>query len=169
MNKKDTQDSNPSTPVDADKVVLHDELLIARYLDILVVEDNVINQLILIKMLEGIGHKIVVATNGQEACDFVAANDFDLIIMDVHMPIMNGIEATTSIRESGNPIPIIGCTADSYADEVIKFKEQGMDDVVIKPVHFQSLLVSINRVMNEDIHTQSDGEKITVPPTLSFT
>lgn len=147
----------------------HDELLIARHLHILVVEDNVINQLILNKMLEGIGHTLLVVSNGQEACSLVAENDFDLIIMDVHMPIMDGIEATLSIRESGNSIPIIGCTADSFEDEVVKFKGQGMDDVVIKPVHLQTLLVSINSVMNEEIHTQRTGEKLTVPPVLNFT
>lgn len=159
--------SKPNISVGANKAK-HDELLIVRLLHILIVEDNVINQLILIKMLEGIGHKLVVASDGQEALDLMAENDFDLIIMDVHMPIMNGIEATISIRKSGNSIPIIGCTADTYTNEVVKFKAQGMDDVVIKPVYFQSLLVSINKVMNEEIHTQSDGEKLIVPPVLNF-
>lgn len=162
------ESSKPSAAVDVNRAVRDDGLQIVRLLHILIVEDNVINQLILIKMLEGVGHKLVVASDGQEACNLVAENDFDLIIMDVHMPIMDGIEATLSIRKSGNSIPIIGCTADSYADQVVKFKTQGMDDVVIKPVHFQSLLVSINMVMNEEVHTQSDGEKLTVPPVLNF-
>ena len=169
MSKEDIEGSKPITAVDVSKAGLYDDLLVGRLLHILIVEDNVINRLILIKMLEGIGHKFMVASDGQEACNLVAENDFDLIIMDVHMPVMDGIEATISIRKSGNSIPIIGCTADSYAEEVAKFKEQGMDDVVIKPVHFKSLLVSINMVMNEEIHTRGDGKKLTVPPVLNFT
>lgn len=169
MNKEDNEGSKSNKAMDVNKAELHDELLITRFLHILVVEDNMINQLILIKMFEGLGHKLVVASDGQEACNLVTENDFDLIIMDVHMPIMDGIEATLSIRKSGNSIPIIGCTADSFVDEVVKFKELGMDDVVIKPVHFHSLLASINMVMNEEIHTHRNGEKLTVLPVLHFT
>lgn len=169
MSKEDIKSPKSIPAVDVIKAGLHDDLLVARLLHILIVEDNVINRLILTKMLEGIGHKFMVASDGQEACNLMVENDFDLIIMDVHMPVMDGIEATISIRKSGNSIPIIGCTADSYADEVVKFKEQGMDDVVIKPVHFQSLLVSINMVMDEEIHTHGDGKKLTAPPVLNFT
>ena len=168
MSKEDIESLKSNVGVDENDVLLHDNVLITRNLDILVAEDNVINQLILIKMLEGVGHKIVVASDGQEACDLVAENNFDLIIMDIHMPIMDGLKATKNIRSAGNSIPIIGCTADSYAEEIVKFKVLGMDDVVIKPVHFMGLLVSINKVMNEAIHTHVDGEKLTVPAVLNF-
>lgn len=149
--------------------VPRDELRTVRLLDILVVEDNEINQLILLKMLEGVGHTVGVASNGQEACSLVAEKNFDLIIMDIHMPIMDGLEATKAIRLTGNATPIIGCTADSFPDEVSRFKVLGMDDIVVKPVHFHSLLTSINAVVGEDIHLHSDGRKLVVPLVLNFT
>ena len=149
--------------------VPYDELLTVRLLDILVVEDNRINQLIVQKMLEGVRHRVEVVSNGQEACSLVAEKNFDIIIMDIHMPIMDGLEATKAIRLTGILTPIIGCTADSFPDEVSNFRALGMDDIVIKPVHFHSLLASINAVLGEDIHSHSDGRKLMVPPVLNFT
>lgn len=151
------------------ETVPDDELLTVRSLHILVVEDNMINQLVLKKMLEGVGHKIEIASNGQEACDFVAEKRYDLIIMDVHMPVMDGIEATKAIRESGSDTPILGCTADTFPDEIDKFKTLGMDGVVAKPIHLHNLLVSINTVVGEEIHLHSDGRKLVAPLELNFT
>ena len=147
----------------------NDELKTTRKLDILIVEDNVINKLIITKMLIGVGHSIEVTTNGKEACDLLSHKSFDLIIMDVHMPVMDGLEATQIIRASGNDIPILGCTADSYSGDINKFKAFGMDDVVIKPIHLGILLFSINRVMGEDLHRQIEDEMLMPSKTNNST
>ena len=141
-------------------------ILTARPLQVLVAEDNTINQIIILKLLEGVGHIVEIVENGQEACDAVTQGVFDLIIMDVHMPVRNGLEATKSIRTSGNSIPIIGCSADSFPDQVDSFLQVGMNDIVVKPVHRQSLLISINKVMDEEIHKSADGG--TLKPIIQF-
>ena len=140
-----------------------------RPLNILVAEDNAINQVIIMKLLDSMGHKVELTANGQEACDALTSGNFDLIIMDVHMPIVDGLLATRVIRGSGNGIPIIGCTADSFPDQVEEFKQLGMNDVVVKPIHRHSLFVSINKVMDEDIHLNSDMSKLTAGPDMYFT
>lgn len=114
---------------------------------ILVAEDHKINQTIIRKLLTFAGHSVCIVNNGQEACDRVASERFDLVIMDVHMPILNGLGATDKIRRSGNSIPIIGCTADSSPEQIASFIEYGMTDVVTKPIHSSELLDSINKAL----------------------
>lgn len=145
------------------KTVPYDEILTLRFLNILIAEDNYINQLVLKKMLEGVGHTVEIVVNSQEACDILIIKNFDLIIMDVHMPIMDGLEATEHIRRSDSKIPILGCTADTFSDEVSNFKTIGMNDVVVKPIHLQNLLVRINGVLNEEVHSHKDGSKLVAP------
>ncbi len=88
-------------------------------------------------MLERDGHEVVVAENGREAVRLVRASDFDLVFMDVHMPVMDGIEATRLIRKFPPPkcdMPIIALTANVMAPEQQKCREAGMNDVLMKPV-----------------------------------
>lgn len=127
-----------------------------RSLEILVAEDNKINQEIIGSILRGLGHKLTVVENGAEATAIVEDKDFDLIIMDVYMPVLGGIDATKWIRamEMGAMrVPIVGCTADAFPDQVARFKKAGMDDVVTKPFNQIDMLSTINRVMGEEIHT----------------
>ena len=144
------------------------DILTRRPLLALVAEDNMINQIVMSKLLEGVGHEVEVVENGQLACDILSERRFDFIVMDVHMPILNGLDATRAIREGGNMIPIIGCTADSFPDQLEIFRLSGMDDIVVKPVHRERLLMSINKVMNETIHVQRDGSLIEPVPDISF-
>ncbi len=116
-------------------------------LDILLVEDNQINAMIAIAFLTKFGHEIVHAKNGQEAIEFFEQAAFDLILMDVHMPIMSGLKATKAIRsmEKGKSIPIIGLTAEAFTDRHEIFREAGMDDVMTKPFKeekLKSLIIS---------------------------
>jgi CheY-like chemotaxis protein len=96
---------------------------------------------------------VVVARNGQEALKIHEANDFDLILMDVSMPIMDGIEACQRIRGSRNPhkrdIPIIALTAYAMAGDKEKFLAAGMTGYVSKPVNMESLLQMMSETLAE--------------------
>jgi len=142
----------------------------ARQLNILIVDDNHINQRILAKMLGKLGHDITAVGNGAEACSKVEETVFDLILMDVHMPVLGGIDATKWIRAMEGDratIPIVGCTADAFPEQLERFKQAGMEDVVTKPINRRRLLSVINQVLNEDIHVfdemDNDAERAARP------
>ncbi len=117
-------------------------------LSILLAEDNVINQKLAIKLLERMGHRIVLAENGVRAVEACAApHDFDVILMDVQMPEMGGYEATQRIRQlqqvQKRHIPIIAMTAHAMASDREKCLAAGMDGYVTKPIHPQALAAAI--------------------------
>ena len=119
---------------------------------ILVAEDNVVNQKLVIRMLEKAGHTPVVAANGREAVDKFKAEHFDLILMDVQMPEMDGYEATGVIREKekekGGHIPIIALTAHAMKGDREKCIAAGMDDYLSKPIRAQELFEAIKKLAN---------------------
>ncbi|WP_053005668.1 ATP-binding protein [Kiloniella spongiae] len=104
-------------------------------LSILLAEDNQVNAMIAKAFLTKFGHDTIQAENGKKAVDLFAQNDIDLILMDVHMPIMNGIIATEQIRatDKGTNVPIIGLTAEAFTDRHEIFRQAGMNDVLTKP------------------------------------
>ncbi|WP_053005675.1 ATP-binding protein [Kiloniella spongiae] len=110
-------------------------------LDILVAEDNMVNATIAKAFLEKFGHHPTIAVNGQQAVDALKDASFDLIFMDIHMPQMDGMEATLIIRagEQQPDIPIIGLTAEAFRERHAHFKEIGMNDVLSKPFTEQQL------------------------------
>ena len=97
------------------------------------VEDNKINQMITKKILEK--HKIIckVADNGLDAIKMVKENDFKLILMDIHMPGISGIETTQLIREFDNKIPIIALTAVTIDENLDEFYKAGFNEIIPKP------------------------------------
>ena len=103
---------------------------------LLLVEDDPLNQEVALIMLNDVGWSIDVADDGQKAVDLVTANDYQLILMDMHMPVMDGIEATRKIRQlpNGQHIPIIAMTANAFAEDKVRCLEAGMNDFVTKPV-----------------------------------
>jgi len=107
-------------------------------LQILLVEDNLINQKLAARLLEKAGHVVTIAANGKEAVDQVAARPFDLVLMDVQMPEMDGYEATQAIRlsEQGDRrhLPIVALTAHAMVGDREKCLQAGMDGYVTKPV-----------------------------------
>ena len=128
----------------------------SRSLRILVADDNEINQRILSNMLGKLGHELVAVENGALACSKVEEEDFDLILMDIQMPVLGGIDATKWIRamdETKAALPIVGCTADAFPEQLERFRQAGMQDVVTKPINRARLLTAINEVLGEDIHT----------------
>lgn len=127
----------------------------SRKLKILVADDNVINQRIISNMLSKLGHELVAVENGALACSKVEEEDFDLVLMDIQMPVLGGIDATKWIRamdESKAKLPIVGCTADAFPEQLERFKQAGMQDVVTKPINRTRLLTAINEVLDENIH-----------------
>ncbi len=136
----------------------HREYEATRQLDILIAEDNPLNQAILGQMLSSLGHQVELAEDGNQAVDLVKKGSYDLIVMDVRMPGVSGPEATRIIRAMRPPksaIPIIACTADTLAEHIEQFKEEGMNDVVTKPFRKGDLLRAINRVLGEAIHVST--------------
>ncbi|MDF1844546.1 MAG: response regulator [Rubripirellula sp.] len=105
---------------------------------ILLAEDGLVNQKVALGMLGHWGHEVLVANNGKEAVEFWQRGDFDLILMDVQMPEMNGLEATRRIRQleskTSQHIPIIAMTAHAMKQDRIRCLESGMDDHIAKPV-----------------------------------
>lgn len=117
---------------------------------ILLVEDNAVNQKLAIRMLEKMGHQIVLTRNGAEACEAMRIGEYDLVLMDLQMPVMGGLEATKRIRESeketGQHVPIVAMTAHAAAQDQRSCVEAGMDGYLTKPVRSQELAKEIERV-----------------------
>lgn len=126
-----------------------------RSLKILVAEDNFINQRVIFEIFNSLGHDVTVAENGRIAVDRVLEDDFDIVLMDIRMPEMDGVEATKLIRSMKNEksdLPIIAVTADIAAEGGAVYIEAGMNDVCTKPLDLPKLFTAINRAMNESIH-----------------
>ena len=129
---------------------------VSRALKILVAEDNKINQQMIGAILGKLNHEISFADNGKIAVKSVEDGDYDLVLMDIRMPIMDGLEATTHIRAldtDKSDIVIIALTADISAGYIEQFMDVGMQDVCAKPIDLPVLLRSINKYLGEDIHT----------------
>jgi CheY-like chemotaxis protein/HPt (histidine-containing phosphotransfer) domain-containing protein len=115
------------------------------------VDDYAINLEVARRHLEAGGHRVSLAGNGQEAIDAFRSGDYDLILMDIQMPVMDGIEAAKIIRDleksrgSANRIPIVALTAHAVRDYIDACLQAGMDDYLIKPVFKQDLLAKVDR------------------------
>jgi CheY-like chemotaxis protein len=102
-------------------------------------------------MLERMGHGVVTAKNGREARDAAGRERFDVILMDVQMPEMDGFEATAAIRErqqtsGGERTPIVALTAHAMSGDREQCLAAGMDDYLAKPIHMEALVQLLNRV-----------------------
>lgn len=123
-------------------------------LHILVAEDNTVNQLVLCRTLEKLGHRPVVAADGFEVLEQMRDKVFDLVLMDIQMPEMDGLEATRRIRAGGGnwnrDIPVIAVTAHAMKGDRERLLGQGMNDYMPKPVDIENLQEVIRRVMQKD-------------------
>ncbi len=120
---------------------------------VLLVEDNVVNQRLAVRILEKFGCPLAVANNGQEAIDILereGGNAFDLVLMDVQMPVMGGFEATSVIRDreckTGGHLPIVAMTANAMKGDREKCLAAGMDDYISKPVDIARLRGLLQRM-----------------------
>ena len=123
-------------------------------LNVLLAEDNPVNVKFALKVLERAGHRVVVAGNGREAVNQWQSRPFDLILMDVQMPEMDGLDATRAIRSAeaargggGGHVPIVAMTANAMAGDREMCIDAGMDGYVTKPVKRETLFAEVGRVM----------------------
>jgi signal transduction histidine kinase/CheY-like chemotaxis protein len=120
----------------------------ARRLRVLVAEDNAVNQLVTQAMLERFGHDAVIVSNGQEALAAASGGGFHVVLMDLHMPVMDGLAATRAIRALDGPaarVPIIALTADAMDGGRDHCLAMGIDDYVTKPVEPRELAAALAR------------------------
>jgi signal transduction histidine kinase/ActR/RegA family two-component response regulator len=118
-------------------------------LSILLAEDNPVNQKVAVRLLQKFGHRVQVAATGREAVEAVARNSFDLVLMDVQMPEMGGLEATAVIRENekdrSTRVPIVAMTAHAMKRDRERCIEAGMDDYISKPIDAKSLRAMVEK------------------------
>jgi two-component system sensor histidine kinase/response regulator len=135
-----------------------------RPLHILLAEDNHVNQTVATRLLSRFGHTLVIANNGKEAIDLVQQQGFDLVLMDIQMPVTDGILATKTIREreqsTGAHIPIIAMTAHAMKGDRLRCLAAGMDGYVTKPIQAGELQAAILTALEDTPRVASpDVEK----------
>lgn len=134
----------------------------ALSVDVLVVEDNPTNRVFAERVLQKAGHRVVTAQNGQEALERLAEHDFDIVFMDLLMPVMDGLEAARMIRErergTGARVPIVALTAHVLEEQRRQCLEAGMDMHLGKPVHGSDLLDVIHRLVTAGKHRNPELE-----------
>ncbi len=125
----------------------------------LIVEDNLINQKVLHKLLTKLNIPSDIAVNGKEAVSLYNENDYDIIFMDLHMPEMDGFEATEKIHSTSkyqtNAIPIIAVTASAFEEDKVKAISKGMDDFITKPVVLKNLEEIIAKQMQHQMKSMT--------------
>ena len=131
---------------------LREERSASQFLSILLAEDNIVNQRLAVRLLEKRGHSVAVADNGREAVDLLKRQTFDLVLMDVQMPEMDGITATTIIRErereTGGHQPVVAMTALVTAGDRERCEAAQMDGYISKPIS----KLQLDEVLDRYIH-----------------
>lgn len=126
-----------------------------RPLRVLLAEDSLVNQRLAVGLLERHGHRVTIANNGRQALDLVAGDGFDVVLMDVQMPELDGLEATRLIREqeqqTGRHLPIIAMTAHALKGDRERCLACGMDEYVSKPIRERQLLTALHAVLGESV------------------
>lgn len=146
---------------DASREFLHARFAaIGRPLRVLIADDNLTNRIVAAKMLQEFNGQIHMVGDGTEAVDAASTFDFDIILMDVRMPDMDGLTATRLIRSRGHEVPIIAFTANAFTDDVKDCLDAGMNDFVAKPVRKKVLLDAIMRTLQH-----SDGRAAKLLPS----
>ena len=131
-------------------------------LRILLAEDNPVNRDVAVELLKIFGHTVEVANNGREAVDAVQAREFDLVLMDIQMPVMGGFEALAEIRKweqtAGRHLPVVAMTAHAMKGDRQRCLDEGMDDYISKPIGEAKIQRAIERVFAPDLAVAPPAE-----------
>jgi two-component system, sensor histidine kinase and response regulator len=143
---------------------LADNISLIESRDILLAEDNAVNQKLATRILEKYGHRVTVTSNGEEACAAFEERTFDLVLMDVQMPELDGLEATVRIRDFERRqgvlrTPIIAMTAHAMSEDRMRCLDAGMDEYLSKPIQSADLLRLIEDCCPP---RKSTGERVTI-------
>ena len=131
-----------------------------RKYHLLVVEDNEVNQMVAVGLLEQLGLTVQVANHGQEAVDLTRDQEYDLILMDFQIPVMDGYEATRIIRQQSQQLPIIAMTANASQEDRRKCLGTGMNDYLAKPIDARELAAVVHKWLP---HTHTHHDSLPVP------
>ena len=135
-------------PMEPVKALLPGERRAPASRKILLAEDNTINQVVAVRLLEKLGHRVTVVANGREAVEAAAREAFDLVLMDVQMPEMDGFEATASIRQAeastGTHLPVYAMTAHAMKGDAERCCAAGMDGHISKPIRSSELFALVD-------------------------
>ncbi len=143
-----------------------------KKLSVLLAEDNLINQQLAVRLLEKSGHSVRVCDNGKDALSLTETEKFDVVLMDVQMPVMDGIEACKAIREreakQGGHLPVIAMTANVMEGDRERCLAAGMDDYLSKPIQAKKLMDCIEDVLNSGkiyrhVNTHLDDTLLVLP------
>jgi CheY-like chemotaxis protein len=129
--------------------VSHNPGLDGRPLKVLHVDDDPMNLRVVQEILGAFGHQAVMACCGRDALDRLAVEAFDIVLLDIHMPGMTGVEVIAELRASASPqarIPVIALTADVYSRRPAEYIALGFNDFVAKPILVSGLMASIRRL-----------------------
>ncbi|MBV1776077.1 response regulator [Burkholderiaceae bacterium DAT-1] len=135
-------------------------LIPSRSLHILLAEDNAMNRKLALALLQGGGHRITIAVNGREAVEHYQTQRFDLVLMDMQMPEMDGLQATRNIREiedGKGHTPIVAMTANASPEDRRKCIESGMDEFLTKPLSIDALRALIADIANAGPEAEADA------------
>lgn len=139
---------------------------------VLLVEDNRTNQQLAVEILHSLGHEVELADNGRSAVEKVAGNQYDLILMDVQMPVMSGLEATRKIREFNSEIPIVAMTAGAMKEDREACLEAGMNDHMAKPFYQKDVEIIIREYAfkqpEDDVANEPKKENVTRSKTSTW-
>ena len=151
------------------------EELNLQNIHILLVEDNEMNQLVAQDILESFGANVVIAVNGQEAVELFAKQYFDLILMDLQMPVMDGFAATTAIRATaaGKKIPILAMSAAVMKADVDKVASSGMNDHIAKPIDIKNMTKVLTKWIKSDnkltsVHSRTQSPEVIYTGALAL-
>jgi CheY-like chemotaxis protein/HPt (histidine-containing phosphotransfer) domain-containing protein len=149
----DTSDSTEHCQKRSGSGAVDEETTEKGPLNILLAEDNQVNRKLALTLLNKCGYSVVTVENGQEALDAIETRPFDVVFMDIQMPVMDGFEATSRIRENekttGTHIPIIAMTAHAMKGDRENCLNAGMDDYVSKPVKKSDITAAVSRVLKK--------------------
>jgi signal transduction histidine kinase/DNA-binding response OmpR family regulator len=155
----------PPTATEGAAPLLPVGLPASRPLQVLVAEDHPVNRQYMAALLENLGHHAHFTSNGQEAVEALCRRRYDVVLMDLHMPVLDGVGATRAIRAlpdaARSTVPIVALTADAFAETRDRCLVAGMNDFLTKPVSVQKLATSLRRLFGSGTATPDD---VPVPP-----